>query len=209
MKKQLYCIFAFILAFVFNANSQIVNFSADIFPVSKCVTSSICSFGVADTGTLVLTMPIGISYVSGSVTGATEVSSVGNQATFHVSAAGPISYQHSATCSIDETQTFNDEVMLNGGTSFSSTSYNVAEAAPQITLVTNLPASANVGQTVTRTLSLTNGGIGKVEDWYLEDIISTGSVQIVSGSFFIGVHAIGASQITISSGGGFDTLRIH
>ena len=197
------------MVFVSHAQSQIANFSADIFPVSKCVPGSTCTLDIADTGTLALTMPIGISYVMGSVTGATEISSSGNQAIFHITSPGSISYQHSAACTIDETQSFNDEAVLNNGTSFSSTSYNVAEAAPQITLVTNSPATANVGQTVTRTLNLTNGGIGKVEDWYLEDIITSGSVQLVSGSFFIGIHAINASQITITSGGGFDTLRIH
>lgn len=209
MKKSLLLIALVSILLQISVVAQVSNFDTEIFPLSKCSGGELMTLDVADTGLLTITMPTDIYYVQGSVTGASEISSSGNTAIFHVSTVGTITYKHSATCNVNELLSFFDEAVINGSASFPSASYNVAEASPQITQVLNSPTSANVGQTVTKTISITNGGIGKVSDWYYEDIFPTGDVQLVTGSFNLGSYTIPANQITLTSGGGFDTLRIH
>jgi uncharacterized repeat protein (TIGR01451 family) len=193
----------------FQVNAQITNFDPNDFPVSKCTDGATVSLNVSDTGILVITMPLNISYVSGSVTGADFVSATANTVTLHLSAPSTVTYKHAATCAVDETLNFTDEASLNGAPVVVSSSYNVAEAAPQITLVTNSPATASVGQTITRTATLTNGGIGKVSDFYFQDYVDAGSTQFNINTVKIGSYSVPSSQVTITSGGGTDTITIH
>jgi hypothetical protein len=167
------------------------------------------SLNVGATGTLVITMPAGISYVPGSVTGATELSVSGNTVTFDVTTAGTVTYKHTADCSVDETATFTDGAVLNGTGNNISNVYNVAEAAPQTTVVVNAPATVDVGVPVTRTATITNGGIGTATDWYYQDIVSAGTYNFNTTTITFGGNPVPAANVTITSGGGYDTLTVH
>ena len=190
-------------------NAQISAYLPSSIPVSKCTNGSQMSLNVATTGNLVITMPAGISYVPGSVTGATFVSASSNTATFTVAAAGAVTYYHTATCAVDEMLTFTDKASLNGGGLNVSNAYNVAEAAPQVTAVANSPAVANVGQTVIKTVSITNGGFGTVSDWYYQEIMASGEYQIATTGITFGGNPLPVGNVTLTSGGGKDTLTVH
>jgi protocatechuate 3,4-dioxygenase beta subunit len=154
-------------------------------------------------------MPAGISYVPGSVTGATELSTTSNTVSLDVTTAGTVTYEHTASCTVDETATFTDQASLNGGAAFVSNAYNVAEAALQTTAITNSPQTANVGATVIRTASITNGGIGVAREWYYQEIVPTGAYIFDLNSITYGGVAFPAANASVTSGGGFDTLTLQ
>jgi SdrD B-like domain/Secretion system C-terminal sorting domain len=198
-----------LLSSSFWATAQISGFVPSSTPVSKCSDGSLMTLNVGTTGTLVITMPVGISYVTGSITGATEVSATANTATFAVAAAGVVTYKHTASCSVDEMLTFIDNARLNTGSANPSGSYNVAEATPQVTSVVNAPIVANVGQAVTKTVTVTNGGIGTVMDWYYQEVSVSGAYVINPATITFGGNLLPVSNVNLTTGGGFDTLTIH
>jgi protocatechuate 3,4-dioxygenase beta subunit len=189
--------------------AQITAYNPSAFPISKCTDGATISMNVGTAGTVVVTMPPNINYTPSSVTGATEVAIGASTVTFSVAAPGVVTYKHQATCDVNEALSFTDEAVLNADPAVTSNAYNVAEAAPQVTLAVNAPAVANVGQLTTRTVTLTNGGIGKVSDWYYQDIVVTGSYLFNTSNVLIGAYTIPAAQVSVTSGGGFDTLTVH
>jgi hypothetical protein len=192
-------------------NAQLITgYIPEIFPVSKCTDGSYMQLNVTNPGTLVITFPNNITYKPGSVTGATEVSFTTNTATFDVTTPGMVQYTHLSTCASDENATYTDNASLNGSPQFVSNVYNVAEATPQATAITNLPSVANVGSPFTRTVQITNGGLGDVTDWYYQDISDAGSYNYNLNSItFAGGVPFPAANATVTTGAGHDTLTLH
>jgi hypothetical protein len=193
-----------------SAHAQISSYIPEVFPVSKCTDGSYMQLNVSVTGTLVITFPANITYKPASVTGATEVSYTANTATFDVTTPGLVQYTHLATCATNESLNYTDNASINGSAPFISNVYNVAEATPQATAITNAPTVSNVGAPLTRTAQITNGGLGDVTDWYYQDISPAGSYNYnLSTITFASGVPFPAANASVTTGGGFDTLTLH
>ncbi|MFT3679692.1 MAG: SdrD B-like domain-containing protein [Ferruginibacter sp.] len=130
--------------------------------------------GTAITGNqLTITLPHGINYVAGSVTGAADANIINleapvfNVADIAAGASAVITYQARAYCErINEPVNTNSFSLTGSAGTFSdvTASYNVSYAALTVTSVTNNNYSGTAGDVFTRTISVTNGGFGRVQE---------------------------------------------
>lgn len=138
--------------------------------------------------TLLLSLPPGVRYTAGSVTGATEISIANlNQPVFSLPAianntAHTVTYDGGLVCGYSNTQNFNYIVTYNSTnyTGFETPLQNYYYPEPVITNITNASAVIPVNSTVTRNITIQQQGINSsLDTLYLIDEHTT-DIQIVS-----------------------------
>lgn len=111
-----------------------------------------------------------------------------------------------AQCGTVGTTTFKDTIYFyNGASTINqlSNAFNSTAASISITGTTNTPGSVSVGTTVTRSMSITNGGTGKTQRFRYADKFTAGALSYIAGSAKINPSGsnftIPTSKITIKT----------
>lgn len=142
---------------------------------------------------LTLNTPSGITYIPGSIIGASEVNINNlNQTVFNIPQIASqqflnISYQVKANClSLSQSNIglpFQNHVVFNFNLynvafteQYQSTYYNIRQPNLSITSSTNTAFSANIGSVFTRCFTITNGGTGKLKEFVFKDTHGVGFI---------------------------------
>ncbi len=120
---------------------------------------------------------------------------------------GRFSYLHRATCAVDEQAVLFDVADLEGIVT-NSRDYNVQEATPQIIGTTYTPPNPQVGLKTKKCVTITNKGLGNIDEFYIQEYFTPGEVTVDLNSFTFGGQPVPAAQMKYITGGPKDTLRI-
>jgi protocatechuate 3,4-dioxygenase beta subunit len=211
--------------FAGSAAAQILfNTFTVVSPFDKCMAAKSAQFkiGAFSAAYVDITMPYGITYEVGSAKcngvampapTATTIALGATVYRFTFNAApndtGVFVYKHKADCIVDPNAILFDIAQLPGGQANQSQSYNVSEASPQVIALAHTPANAEVGQWVTRCVTIKNNGLGDIDHFFYDEIYQGNQLEIDTNSFTIAGFPIPGSQVRpVVSGGGFDTLTV-
>ncbi len=174
--------------------------------------------------TLRVTMPTGITYQTGTVTGATYLFTSAPNTLCFLLASIPtltsvnISYSAAASCDV---QTYisgggiikNDihvDYNANNTSNFdehSTSTYIVRQPNLSISGVTNQSYTGNIGDVFSRCITVINGGLGELSEFTLTDIHNSG-VQISAVSIGSWLNTGNSEKVTLS-GADFTTIGDH
>jgi hypothetical protein len=203
MKKFLLLIFAFLSYQCWSQGNMItinstVPAQMTICGPSKSFTISIYNPSpfLLTTDTLILTMPSGIDYQIGSITGASELNTSNlNQPTFlladipHLTTLN-ITFIAAARCDVMAylsgggiiENVIRVNYFANGAKNYdtrTTSSYIVRQPSLSISTVTNQSFTGNIGDVFTRCITITNGGLGELGQFTLTDVHGSG-IQITA-----------------------------
>ncbi|NBA86716.1 hypothetical protein GVN16_13155, partial [Emticicia sp. CRIBPO] len=192
---------SFLLLFAMGANAQQIQSGTGAPTASFEVANGSRQFtvtvlgGTTSSGSLVVTLPTGYVYESGSATGAggltvTQTSVSGNTATLNLSgipATGTnatFTYKARASCeAIGEAGNQASYVLTPSGGSAQpeilSNAFNLLNAKINILNLVNAPNTAgSVGDTYTRTYQIRNDGFGSIDTVYVTDLSGNGVAHL-------------------------------
>ncbi|NBA88580.1 hypothetical protein GVN16_22590, partial [Emticicia sp. CRIBPO] len=192
---------SFLLLFVIGANAQQIQSGTGAPTASFEVANGTRQFtvtvlgGTTSSGSLVVTLPSGYVYESGSATGSggltvSQTSVSGNTATLNLSgipATGTnatFTYKARASCgAIGEAGNQASYVLTPSGGSAQpeklSDAFNLVNAKLNITNLANAPATAGVvGDNYTRSFRISNDGFGNIDTLYVTDISGNGVTHL-------------------------------
>jgi gliding motility-associated-like protein len=202
-RRLLSCCFVFILVVHTGLHAQV---KGNLLSISSVAPQALTVCGATQTftidlynptpftlknDTLLLSMPTGMNYVAGSVTGATELNiTAANAPTFSLTNIDTlthvlVTFMAYSDCGIlpfiAAGKTASDYVRVDytkNGSAFyddnTSASYTIKQANLSITTVSNQSYSGVVGNTFTRCITITNQGLGELSQFNLTDIHGSG-----------------------------------
>lgn len=164
--------------------------------------------------TLKVTMPTGITYQPGTVTGATYLSTSAPNTLYFLLASIPtlttvnISYSAAASCDvqgyISAGGIIENDIRVNYSANNTSNfdehttlTYIVRQPNLSISAVTNQSYTGNIGDVFSRCITVINGGLGELDQFTLTDIHNSG-VQISAVSTGTWVNTGNSETITLS-----------
>lgn len=171
--------------------------------------------------TLKLTMPIGINYQLGSITGATELyTSIPHQPVFLLPNIANLStlnitYIASVSCDVMAFLAGGGIVengirvnyFANGAANYdqsTTSSYIIRQPNLSISAVTNQSYTGNIGDTYTRCITVTNGGLGELSAFTLTDVHGSG-VQITAVNAGTWTNS-GSTETVVLNGSNFTSV---
>ncbi len=171
--------------------------------------------------TLKLTMPTGINYQLGSITGATELNTtILSQPTFLIPNIPTlttlnITYTAAATCGVMAFLSGGGIVenkirvnyFANGANNYdlvTTSSYIVRQPNVSISAITNQSYTGNIGDVFTRCITVTNGGLGELSQFTLTDVHGSG-IQITAVNKGVWTNS-GSTETIILNGSTFLTI---
>ncbi len=173
--------------------------------------------------TLKLTMPSGISYQTGSITGASEINtSVPNQPVFLLSSMPTLStlnitFSAAASCAVIQyignggviQNTMLVDYTANSSHNYDTYTlpYNVRQPSLSFTSVTNQSYSGNLGDIFTRCITITNSGSGALTQFTFTDIHGSG-IHVNSINNGTWVNSGGTETVTFGAAI-FNTVGNH
>lgn len=171
--------------------------------------------------TLKLTMPLGIDYQVGSITGATELNtSILNKPTFLLAdipnlTTLNITFIAAASCDVMAflsgggiiENIIRVNYFANGSSNYdtrTTSSYIVRQPNLSISAFTNQSYTGNIGDVFTRCVTVTNGGLGELSQFTLTDIHGSG-IQITSVDKGTCTNS-GTTETIVLNGSNFSTV---
>lgn len=171
--------------------------------------------------TLLLSLPPGIAYQTGSITGATELyTSVPNQPVFllpDIPNLTTVNITFIATASCDVMPFLSGGGIIennirvnyfaNGATNYdvhTSPTYIVRQPNVSISAITNQSYTGNIGDIYTRCITITNGGLGELSQFTLTDVHGSG-IQITAVSAGAWTNS-GLTETIVLTGAHFLTI---